>query len=50
MPLEVLDLTLVLERGALGGESAKIAALAGTRIYLARVEPESAVSELADHR
>jgi hypothetical protein len=50
MPLEVLDFALVLERGAPVGESAEIAVLAGARIFLARVEAESAISELADHR
>ena len=49
MPLEILHLALVaLGRGA-GIESAEIAALAGLRVCLARVEPVFAGGELADH-
>jgi hypothetical protein len=38
MALEILDLALVLLRRFFGGESAEIAALAGARIFPARIE------------
>ena len=50
MPLEVLDLTLVSLRGPLGSEGAEIAALAGARTFLARIEPVLPAGEFADHR
>src|SRR6478752_174002 len=47
--LEVLHVTLVLLRRGARLEGAKVAALAGLGIGLARVEPVFAGCELADH-
>src|SRR5664280_2057795 len=49
MPLEILDVALVLLRGLLAGKGAEITAPAGARIFLARIEPVLAAAELADH-
>src|ERR1022692_3072455 len=49
MPLKILHLALVLQRGLLAAEGSEIAALAGARIFLARIEPPLAGVKLADH-
>src|SRR4051794_18565100 len=49
MALEVLHRAFVLLGGGAGAEGAQIAALAGLRILLARVEPVLAGFQLADH-
>jgi hypothetical protein len=49
VPLEVLNLAFVLLGGAFALEGAEVAALAGLRVLLARIEPVFAGFELADH-
>src|SRR6266566_5446252 len=49
MPLEILHRALVLFRGRSGFEGAEIAALAGFRIDLARIEPIFPGLQFADH-
>ena len=49
VPLEVLDLALVLLRRGEGGKRAEVAALARLRVHLARVEAVTAGFEFADH-
>jgi hypothetical protein len=48
--LEVLNLALVLLRRGTGFERPKVAAAAGLRILLARVDAVFAGSQFADHR
>lgn len=50
MPLEELDLALMLLRGLFRAKGAEVAALAGPRIFLARIESVFAGSKFADHR
>src|SRR5262245_52807739 len=50
MPLEVLHRAFVLFRGGAGAEGAEVAALAGLRVHLARIQAELTVPELANHR
>jgi hypothetical protein len=47
--LKILHRSLVSFRGASGFEGAKIAALAGLGLFLARIEPVFAGFYLADH-
>src|SRR2546423_10322669 len=49
MPLEELDLALVLHRRFARREGAQVAALAGRGVGLARIEPVFTGRELADH-
>src|SRR4029078_10742541 len=49
MPLEVLYVLLVVLARLLGAERAEVAALAGLRVLLLRVEAIFARGELADH-
>src|SRR5215510_12285648 len=49
MPLEVLHRTLLLERGCARRKRTEIAALAGLRVLLARIEAVLARGQLADH-
>src|SRR5437870_3704974 len=50
VPLEELDLSLVVQRGFARIERAQVAPLAGLGIDPARVDPVLAGSEFADHR
>jgi hypothetical protein len=50
MALEILHGAFVLYRGGFGAEGPKIATLAGLGIEFSRIEPVTAVLELADHR
>src|ERR1700730_1816884 len=49
MPLEILHRALVLLRGGAAGAGADIAAPAGARILLARIEPVFAGRQFANH-
>jgi hypothetical protein len=49
MPLEILDVALVLLRGFFSREVAEIAALAGARVLFSRVKSVFAAGKFADH-
>src|ERR1700726_4737923 len=49
MPFEILHRTLVLLGGGAAIEGAQIAAAAGLRVHIARIEPVFAGGQLADH-
>jgi len=49
MPFEILHGAFVLLGGGAGAEGAEIAAFAGLRIYLARIEPVFSGRQFADH-
>ena len=50
MPLEILNVALVLLRGLFSGKSAEVASRSSARIFLARIESIFTAGEFADHR
>jgi hypothetical protein len=49
MPLEILDVALVLLRGFFSREGAEIAALAGARVLFSRIKSVFAAGKFAYH-
>ncbi len=49
MPLEILDVALVLLRGFFCSKGTEIAALAGARVLFSRIKSVFAAGKLTDH-